>query len=130
ATTNSSYPNKGNHGWDNELPSMRAIFMGKGPAFKRSFEFDTLNNVDVYHIVCHILNLKPNVHANDGSINDLLDIFQTIDHNGSTTTAQTSTSTHSCTDTPSIDDGAVGSVRFSFSSVLFVLTMAFHRYFQ
>ncbi|CAF3335834.1 unnamed protein product [Rotaria socialis] len=66
---------KGNHGYDNILPSMQAIFMAKGPDFNRHIEIDSLKNVDIYHIACKILNLKPNPYAKAGSIDNLTSIF-------------------------------------------------------
>jgi alkaline phosphatase D len=55
---------KGAHGYDNANPDMFSIFYATGPAFKKHFRFDTLNNVDVYNLVCRILNIKPS--ENDG----------------------------------------------------------------
>ncbi|CAF3673563.1 unnamed protein product [Adineta steineri] len=74
ATTNATYPNKGNHGWDNTLASMQAIFMARGPSFNDNLQIHSLNNVDIYHIACRILKLDPNPHANAGSLNRT-DIF-------------------------------------------------------
>ncbi|CAF0999791.1 unnamed protein product, partial [Didymodactylos carnosus] len=75
-TTNSSSSwNGGTHGWDNDFPSMKAIFMSKGPYFKRGFELDTLNNVDIYRMACKILNLEPNIYATDGSLNNVTKMF-------------------------------------------------------
>ncbi|CAF1001780.1 unnamed protein product [Adineta steineri] len=67
---------KGNHGYDNKLPSMQAIFMARGPDFQQHIEIDSLKNVDVYHIGCKILNLKPNPYATAGSLNNLTHIFR------------------------------------------------------
>ncbi|CAF2432949.1 unnamed protein product [Rotaria sp. Silwood2] len=74
ATTEISSP-KGNHGYDNTLPSMQAIFMAQGPDFNQNKEIHSLKNVDVYHIACKILDLKPNPYATAGSLNNLTDIF-------------------------------------------------------
>ncbi|CAF3049475.1 unnamed protein product [Rotaria sp. Silwood2] len=60
---------KGNHGWDNTLATMQAIFMARGPSFNKNVSIHSLNNVDIYHIACHILKLNPNPHATAGSIN-------------------------------------------------------------
>ncbi|CAF0903576.1 unnamed protein product [Rotaria sp. Silwood1] len=67
---------KGNHGYDNTLPSMQAIFMAQGPDFSQHFEINSLKNVDVYHIACKILDLKPNPYATAGSLNNLTGIFR------------------------------------------------------
>lgn len=55
---------RGMHGFDNELESMRALFVGHGPAFKRSKMVEPFANVDVYNIMTKILKLKP--ARNDG----------------------------------------------------------------
>jgi len=66
----------GNHGYDNTLTSMQAIFMAHGPDFKSHTEIHSLKNVDVYHIACQILHLKPNPFATAGSLNNLTHIFR------------------------------------------------------
>ncbi|CAF4039061.1 unnamed protein product, partial [Rotaria sordida] len=73
------YNKKGNHGWDNTLATMQAIFMARGPSFNKNVSIHSLNNVDIYHIACHILKLNPNPHATAGSIVDLTSIFRTIE---------------------------------------------------
>jgi predicted AlkP superfamily pyrophosphatase or phosphodiesterase len=56
--------NGGAHGYDNRLESMRAIFVGLGPAFKQSQVVEPFENVDVYNVMAEILGLKPS--SNDG----------------------------------------------------------------
>ncbi|MEK6334483.1 MAG: ectonucleotide pyrophosphatase/phosphodiesterase [Acidobacteriota bacterium] len=56
---------KGGHGYDNRLPSMRAIFIAHGPAFKKGRVVAPFENIQVYNIMARILGLKP--AANDGS---------------------------------------------------------------
>jgi len=56
--------NGGSHGYDNELESMRALFVGYGPAFKRGHVSEPFGNIEVYNLMCRILNLKP--APNDG----------------------------------------------------------------
>jgi len=55
---------KGSHGYDNQLESMRAIFIAHGAAFKQGKVIDGFENVQVYNIMCQILGLKP--APNDG----------------------------------------------------------------
>jgi len=55
---------------------MQAIFMAQGPDFNRNIEIHSLKNVDVYHIACRILNLKPNPFATAGSLHNLTRIFR------------------------------------------------------
>ncbi|MES2305267.1 MAG: alkaline phosphatase family protein [Gemmatimonadota bacterium] len=54
------------HGWDNTLPSMRALFVAAGPAFRRGYVAHSFQNIHVYALMCAILGLKP--AANDGSL--------------------------------------------------------------
>jgi predicted AlkP superfamily pyrophosphatase or phosphodiesterase len=55
---------RGEHGYDNRLESMRAIFVAHGPAFKQALVVDPFENVDVYNVMARILGLKP--ASNDG----------------------------------------------------------------
>ena len=54
----------GAHGYDNSNSDMHAIFYASGPAFKKNYQFKELNNIDVYNLVCRILDIKP--APNDG----------------------------------------------------------------
>jgi hypothetical protein len=56
---------------------MQAIFMAYGPDFNQHMEINSLKNVDVYHIACRILDLKPNLYATAGSLKNLTGIFRT-----------------------------------------------------
>jgi predicted AlkP superfamily pyrophosphatase or phosphodiesterase len=56
---------KGGHGYDNQLPSMRAIFIAHGEAFKKNRVVAPFENIQVYNIMTRILGLKP--AANDGN---------------------------------------------------------------
>lgn len=56
---------RGAHGFDNELESMRALFIAHGPAFKRRRVVEPFANVDVYNVMAKILKLKP--APNDGN---------------------------------------------------------------
>ncbi|CAF0733735.1 unnamed protein product [Adineta ricciae] len=69
-------PSKGNHGYDNSIPSMQAIFMAMGPDFQQHLTIDSLKNGDIYQIACHILNLVPNPYATAGSLKNLTHIFR------------------------------------------------------
>jgi hypothetical protein len=44
---------------------MFAIFYAAGPSFKKNYHFKELNNVDVYNLICRILEIKPAI--NDGN---------------------------------------------------------------
>jgi predicted AlkP superfamily pyrophosphatase or phosphodiesterase len=56
---------RGGHGYDNELPSMRAIFIAHGLAFKKGAVIEPFENVQVYIVMTRILGLRP--APNDGS---------------------------------------------------------------
>ena len=55
---------KGGHGFDNELPSMRAIFIAHGSAFKKGVVIEPFENIQVYNVMARVLGLKP--APNDG----------------------------------------------------------------
>jgi predicted AlkP superfamily pyrophosphatase or phosphodiesterase len=57
---------KGAHGYDNQLPSMGALFVAAGPAFKRGLRVAPFENVHVYPLLAHVLGLTP-AHT-DGSL--------------------------------------------------------------
>jgi alkaline phosphatase D len=54
----------GAHGYDNSNSDMFSIFYAAGPSFKRNFKFKELNNIDIYNLICRILNITP--AKNDG----------------------------------------------------------------
>lgn len=54
----------GEHGYDNDDPDMRALFVAEGPEFKRGVVVPEFDNVDVYPLLMHLLKLKP--QPNDG----------------------------------------------------------------
>ena len=56
----------GRHGYDNALPSMRTIFIARGPAFRRGARIPEFSNVDVYSLLARVLGLTP--APNDGSL--------------------------------------------------------------
>ncbi|MEP6742686.1 MAG: ectonucleotide pyrophosphatase/phosphodiesterase, partial [bacterium] len=57
-------PAKGRHGYDNQLRSMRAIFIAHGQAFKRGKVVAPFANIQIYNIMTRILGLRP--APNDG----------------------------------------------------------------
>jgi len=50
--------NKASHGWDPAAPNMGALFIARGPAFKRGVEIPDVPNVDVYNLLCATLHVK------------------------------------------------------------------------
>ncbi len=59
---------RGGHGYDNELPSMRAIFIAHGSAFKTGAIIEPFENVQVYNLMTRILGLKPAPNDGDDSV--------------------------------------------------------------
>ncbi|CAF2632600.1 unnamed protein product [Rotaria sp. Silwood2] len=121
ATKNTSYEKKGNHGWDNTLASMQAIFMARGPSFNINVSIRSLHSVDIYHVACHILKLHPNPHATAGSIVHLIDIFRPTE-NATTLSTLTSTSETIVRLTTTINNGCYF-YSIQLSTVLFVLVL-------
>jgi predicted AlkP superfamily pyrophosphatase or phosphodiesterase len=54
----------GEHGYDNDDPAMRALFVARGPAFKSGLRVAEFDNVDVYPLLAHLLAITP--QPNDG----------------------------------------------------------------
>ncbi len=54
------YSPKGNHGYDNFLMDMQGIFYAIGPDFKNNYHVGTINNIDIYPLLCKIFNIFPN----------------------------------------------------------------------
>jgi predicted AlkP superfamily pyrophosphatase or phosphodiesterase len=60
----SGSPSPGNHGYHPSLPSMRALFIAQGPAFRQGLRVDPFENIHLYHLMTELLGLTP--AANDG----------------------------------------------------------------
>lgn len=56
---------RGSHGYDPALPSMRAIFIAHGPAFRRGAVLPAVENVDVYPLLARLLGVTPAPHDGD-----------------------------------------------------------------
>ncbi len=54
----------GEHGYDNDDPKMRALFIAHGPDFKRGLVVPEFDNVDVYPLLAHLLGIH--ARPNDG----------------------------------------------------------------
>jgi predicted AlkP superfamily pyrophosphatase or phosphodiesterase len=59
----------GDHGYDNALPSMQALFAAAGPAFARGRVVDRVRAVDLYDLMASILGVVP--APNDGSLDSI-----------------------------------------------------------
>ena len=70
-----TYFSKGNHGYDNKLKSMNAIFFATGPYFKKNYIAPIINNIDIYPLIAYILNIKP-YDKIDGDIKNIKNILK------------------------------------------------------
>ena len=52
-------PPAGMHGWDPTLPEMHGIFLAAGPGIAAGAALPTINAVDVYPLLAHLLGLTP-----------------------------------------------------------------------
>jgi alkaline phosphatase D len=66
-------PSYGDHGYDNRNTDMHAIFYAIGPVFKKGHLHPTFNNVDLYPLMAHILELTP--AAVDGKIENVKEML-------------------------------------------------------
>ncbi|HKI79898.1 MAG TPA: alkaline phosphatase family protein [Ignavibacteriaceae bacterium] len=64
----------GNHGFDNFTLDMNGIFYAIGPAFKEGYRTGTVNNIDIYPLMCKIFDITPrsNIDGNFENIEFLL----------------------------------------------------------
>ncbi|KAG5912634.1 hypothetical protein E4U42_002088, partial [Claviceps africana] len=62
------YHPRGLHGYDDQDPLMRAIFIARGPAFgsRRNALLEPFQNINVYNILCDTLGITP--HPNNGTL--------------------------------------------------------------
>lgn len=90
-------PSVGDHGYDNSLPSMHPFLAATGPSFRRDYQISTLQSVDIYPLMCHLLSVIPQPN------------------NGTLTQARCLLAAETCSDVPLMIGLVVG--------VLLVLTM-------
>ncbi len=64
----------GTHGYDNQLQSMKALFIANGPSFKKNIISKPFENINIYPLIAHILKIKPNDNI-DGNINNVKEII-------------------------------------------------------
>lgn len=53
------YNGSGAHGWDNLYPEMQAIFVAYGPSFRSNVETKPFENIELYNLMCALLNVTP-----------------------------------------------------------------------
>jgi predicted AlkP superfamily pyrophosphatase or phosphodiesterase len=66
---------RGAHGYPPETPSMRAIFLARGPAFKKGAVVAPFQNIHLYSLFAHLLGLTP--AADDGSLDSVKAVLGT-----------------------------------------------------
>lgn len=59
----------GEHGYDNQLDSMGAIFIAAGPGLRSGVSVPPIANIHLYELMCHLLDLEP--APSDGDIETL-----------------------------------------------------------
>lgn len=64
----------GEHGYDNDDPAMRALFVAHGPAFKAGLRVPEFDNVDVYPLLAHLLAIPP--RPSDGNFDDVRELLK------------------------------------------------------
>ncbi|XP_024147725.1 ectonucleotide pyrophosphatase/phosphodiesterase family member 1 [Oryzias melastigma] len=67
------YCEGGFHGSDNIFTNMQAIFIGYGPGFLQNTVVPPFENIEVYNLMCDLLNIRPAPNnGTHGSLNHLL----------------------------------------------------------
>jgi predicted AlkP superfamily pyrophosphatase or phosphodiesterase len=69
-------PHLGNHGFDNDLESMRAIFIAVGPGFQPGGRLPAFENIHIYSLLTELLHLKP--APNDGSLTVFFPVLRKV----------------------------------------------------
>ena len=59
----------GNHGYDDALPSMGALFVARGPAFRHGVRVPAFRNIHIYPLIAAVVGIEP--EESDGSLDTL-----------------------------------------------------------
>lgn len=73
-SSSSQIINNGTHGYDNRNKDMQAIFYAKGPAFKVDKTVGSFQNISVYPLIAHLLNLK--IDEVDGKFSEVKNMLK------------------------------------------------------
>ncbi len=60
----------GNHGFDNSFMDMHGIFYAIGPSFKENYKTGTIENINIYPLLCKIMNIIPRQNI-DGKLENI-----------------------------------------------------------
>lgn len=71
---------KGNHGYSNVLPSMKPIFLARGPDFRQGVKVTSINQVDIYPLLCRLLNIS--AASNNGTLDNTRVLLRESDTDG------------------------------------------------
>ncbi|XP_069742833.1 ectonucleotide pyrophosphatase/phosphodiesterase family member 5 [Narcine bancroftii] len=63
----------GDHGYDNRIRSMHPLLIAHGPAFKKNFSKESINSVDIYSLLCHLLGIDP--ESNNGTFQNVQELL-------------------------------------------------------
>jgi len=66
--------NKGAHGYDPLNADMHGIFYAIGPDFKKKYVKDSFENIQVYNLICRLLNIE--AAKNDGDLKVISDMLR------------------------------------------------------
>jgi len=72
--TKPEYQTGGTHGFDNNNKDMDAIFFAYGPDFKENYTMGTFQNVNVYPLLAHLLDLTP--AKTDGNLSNVKEMLR------------------------------------------------------
>ncbi|HEX2249143.1 MAG TPA: ectonucleotide pyrophosphatase/phosphodiesterase [Gemmatimonadales bacterium] len=88
---------RGGHGHAPENESMRAIFVARGPAFRKGLVVEPFRNIHVYPLLAHILELQPAPH--DGSLDSVRGMLGAPKRSGPLSVLDATREGHSTTST-------------------------------
>jgi hypothetical protein len=60
------------------MPSMHPIFIARGPAFKKKYVTSPFETVNVYSLICHLLDISP--RPNNGSLDTIKHMLSDSDN--------------------------------------------------
>ena len=72
------YGDRGEHGYDNAVPDMRALFLARGPDFRPGSTIAEFPNVDVYDLLARLLGITP--APNDGTLAPFVPVLLGVTH--------------------------------------------------
>ncbi|CAD5116277.1 DgyrCDS5184 [Dimorphilus gyrociliatus] len=64
---------RGSHGYNNSIKIMHPFFVARGPIFKKNYTASSFENVDIYPLICEIVDAKP--YPNNGSLSRISHII-------------------------------------------------------